>query len=345
MNNKKPFGLDIGATTIKLAWLLSGNEGYMYKSSIIVPSPAKGMLSESPLDEEEMAQTIRKAVDTAGITSKYVNVALAENQVYTKVLEMPTLSEKELRSAIYWEAEQYIPVPLANITLAWNVLYKPETTEPNQKMQVLMVGAPTMLINKYQRIFSMVGLTVNSMETEILATVRALVVGENFPTTLIINIGSVSTSFAIVRNGIMIFTYSMSIGGAAINRAIASDLGLTAEQAEEYKKAYGVSDKNLGGKIGKSTEPILTSILLEVKKSVAFYNQKYKDDAPVRQIILSGGTSKLPGIDVFFASNSGIETAIANPWKILASQQIPKEILDNGPDYTIAIGLAMRNYE
>ncbi|PIP75066.1 MAG: hypothetical protein CO135_03245 [Candidatus Levybacteria bacterium CG_4_9_14_3_um_filter_35_16] len=345
MNNKQPFGLDIGATTIKLAWILGGNKGYIYKSSVIVPAPAKGMLSESPLDEEEMAQAIRKAMEVAGITSKYVNVALAENQVYTKVLEMPVLSEKELRSAIYWEAEQYIPVPLTNITLAWNILYKPEIVDSNQKMQVLMVGAPTMLIEKYQRILSMASLTINSLETEILATVRTLVIGENYPTTIIINIGSVSTSFAIIRNGIMIFTYSMSIGGAAINRAIASDLGLTPAQAEEYKKAYGVSDKTLGGKIGKSTEPILTSILTEVKKSIAFYNQKYKDDAPVRQIILSGGTSKLPGIDVFFASNSGIETAIANPWKILASQQIPKEILDNGPDYTIAIGLAMRSYE
>jgi type IV pilus assembly protein PilM len=345
MNNKKPFGLDIGVTRIKLTWLFGGNEGYMYKSSIIVPSPEKGMLSESPLDEEEMAQTLRKAVDTAGITSKYVNVALAENQVYTKVLEMPVLSEKELRSAIYWEAEQYIPVPLANITLAWNILFKPEATETNQKMQVLMVGAPTMLISKYQRILSMAGLEINSLETEILATVRALVFGENFPTTIIVNIGSVSTSLAIIRKGIMVFNYSMSIGGAAINRAIASDLGLTPAQAEEYKKAYGVSDKSLGGKIGKSTEPILISILAEVKKSIAFYNQKYKDDEPVRQIILSGGTSKLPGIDVFFASNSGIETAIANPWKILASQQIPKEILDDGPDYTIAIGLAMRSYE
>jgi Tfp pilus assembly PilM family ATPase len=70
-----------------------------------------------------------------------------------------------------------------------------------------------------------------------------------------------------------------------------------------------------------------------------------KDELPIRQIILSGGTAKLPGIEIFFANNSGIETAIANPWKVLASQQMPKEILDNSSDYTIAVGLAMRDYE
>jgi type IV pilus assembly protein PilM len=143
----------------------------------------------------------------------------------------------------------------------------------------------------------------------------------------------------------MVFTYSMSIGGAAINRAIATDFGLTPQQAEEYKRVYGISGKSLGGKIGKATEPILNSILGEIKKSIAFYSQKYKDDSPIRQIILSGGTAKLPGIEVFFANNSGIETAIANPWKVLASQQMPKEILDNASDYTIAVGLAMRDYE
>ena len=89
----------------------------------------------------------------------------------------------------------------------------------------------------------------------------------------------------------------------------------------------------------------MNSILGEIKKSIAFYSQKYRDDAPIRQIILCGGTAKLPGIELFFANNSGIETAIASPWRILASQQVPKEILDNASDYTIAVGLAMRDYE
>ena len=343
--NKKSFGLDIGATSIKLVWLEGRSKAFVLKAASISPAPPKGMMSSSPLDDEEMSQTIAKAVKEAGIEAKFVNVALPENQVYTKVLDMPVISDRELASAIYWEAEQYVPVPLQNITLVWNVLRRPSQPAQNDKMQVLMVGAPTILVNKYQKIIQMAGLQINEMETEILATLRSLVLDETFPTSLVVNIGSVSTSFAIVREGIMAFTYSMSIGGAAINRAIATDFGLTPQQAEEYKRVYGVSGKSLGGKIGRATEPILNSILAEIKKSIAFYSQKYKDELPIRQIILSGGTAKLPGIEIFFANNSGIETAIANPWKVLASQQMPKEILDNSSDYTIAVGLAMRDYE
>jgi type IV pilus assembly protein PilM len=166
-----------------------------------------------------------------------------------------------------------------------------------------------------------------------------------FPNTLIVNIGAMSTSLAIVKGGIIVFTYSIAIGGAAINRAIASDFGFSLPQAEEYKKTYGISQQELGGKISDSTKPILLSIIGEVKKALAFYKDKYKNDTPLQQVLLTGGTAKLPGIDLFFAQNCEIETATANPWHVLGEQQIPREILDNASDYTIAIGLALRDYE
>jgi len=342
--NKKPFGLDIGASTIKLVWLQEIKEGFILKSAYKTASPLKGMLSESPLDQEEMAQAIQRSVVEAKITSKIVNIAVSESQVYAKVLEMPPLSDRELQSAIYYEAEQYIPVPLSNVALTWSVLEKPQKGDSSGKMKVLMVGAPNLIINKYQKILGMAGLEINALETEILSAIRALVPDPNFPPTLIVSIGAVSTSFAIVRGGIMIFTYSQAIGGGAISRAIATDFGFSNAQAEEYKKQYGVLDQTLGGKISRATEPILNAILEEIKKSIVFYSQKYKD-LPIAQILLCGGTARLPGIDAFFAKNSGVETVIANPWKVLAPSEIPKEVLDSAPDYTIAVGLAMRENE
>lgn len=341
--SKQPFGLDIGATSLKAVWL-EEKSGFFLKAATAVSTPSKGMVSESPLDEEEMSQAIQKLAAQGKIDSRFVNVALPENQVYTKVLEMPVLSDRELRSAIYWEAEQYIPIPLQNITLTWNVLDKPAKALPGDKMQVLMVGAPTMLVNKYQKIITMANFTISAMETEILSVLRALVVGENFPPSFIINIGGLSTSFAIVRNNIMVFTYSVSVGGVAINRSIASDFNITAQQAEVYKRTYGVSNQVLGGKIGQATEPILGSIVAETKKSLAFYSQKYRD-LPIRQIILAGGSANLPGLDAYFANSCGIETVVGDPWKILVPQPVPKDIIDNAPDYVVAVGLAMRKNE
>ena len=338
----KSIGLDIGMTKIKAISLSRVNNAFVLNSFQVMDTPLKGMLSESPLDEQEMAQALKKAVEGLKVNSKSVNIALSDNQVYTKVIEMPTLSDKELSLAIYWEAERHIPVALSTISLVWSVLRRPSNSSANEKMQVLMVGAPTTLINKYQKVLQMAGLSINSIETETLAIVRALA-PNNLPPTIIVSIGAINTSLAIIKDGILVLTYSIQTGGNAITRSIEVDFGLTPSQGEEYKKTYGFSKVGAGQKVGKSTEPILSSILLEIKKALAFYSQKYKDDAIIQQILLSGGTAKLPGIDLFFAENLGIETVVANPWKILANQQVPLEIQNGTADYTIALGLAMRD--
>src|SRR5690349_8492762 len=118
----KSFGLDIGSTNMKAVWLDKSGNSYSYGTSGVFPTPAKGMLSESSFDQEEMAGAIKKLVHDAKIKTTSVNFALADNQVYSKVIEMPMLSEKELESAIYWEAEQYIPAPLPTLTLSKMVL-------------------------------------------------------------------------------------------------------------------------------------------------------------------------------------------------------------------------------
>lgn len=349
---KNAFGLDIGVTSIRAVWLTKAKNGFQLTSYIAASVPAKGMLSESPLDEEEMANAIRQAVETAKIKTKNVNIALAESQVYTKVIEMPALSDKELSLAINWEAEQYIPVPLSSVYLVWTVLNPPQKNQKkvNNKIQVLVVGAPIVTINKYQKILEMSGLNVVAIETEILSVVRVLTYQKegtktNFPPTIILSIGAVSTALALVIDRIITFTYSIPVGGIAMDRAIEADLGISLMQAEEYKKVYGIYRGGASDKIGKAVEPILNSILSEVKKIMIFYSQRYKD-VPIQQILLSGGTARLPGIDLFFAQHCGIETVTASPWNILAQgQQLSQDVLNQASNYAIAIGLAVRGYD
>jgi len=345
--NKKSFGLDIGNSTIKAVEVDLTKAGLDLSACIISPTPTKGMISESEADQEEMANAIKKTIADAGIKNKNVHIALPDNQVYTKVIDMPYLSDRELSSAIYWEAEQYLPIPLANVSLAWNVLSKPVKHTSADKIRVLMVGAPTVLVNKYQKVMEMSGLSITSIETEALAVIRALTYSlpeNNIAPTIIIHIGEISSALAIVIKSDLHFLYSIPYGSLAINRAISADFGLTDVQAEEYKRAYGILKNPMGQRIGQATQPILSAILAEVKKAIFFYTDKNKN-SKIEQIVISGETAKLPGIDMFFTDGSGIETAIGNPWKSFISDKIPKEILTNAPAYSTAVGLALRDYE
>lgn len=339
------FGLDIGTDSIKVVWLDREKNTTSYISSLSVPTPAAGMLSESPFDHQEMAQVINKLVIDAKITTNNVNIALPENHAFTKVIDMPMLSDKELSSAIYWEAEQYIPVPLDTVTLAWSKLETLNAKANDDRMQILLVAASKDLIKRYQNILELAGLSIVSVETEVLSVIRSVIPITNAPTSLIANIGAMSTTLGIVQNGIIVFNYSVPLGGVSLTRAIASDFGLQTDQAEEYKRVYGLSDKNFGGKVRQAIEPILTALLTEVKKALTFYTDKYKNENPITQILLTGGGSSLPGLGVYFAQNIGLEAVLANPWKMLNVQNVPQAIESKGPGYSVAVGLALKEYE
>lgn len=339
------FGLDIGITTMRVSWFDFDKKTIKYLSAFSTPTPLKGMASESPFDHQEMAAAINKLVIDAKISTNNVSVALPENKVYTKVIDMPNLSEKELSSAIYWEAEQYIPAPLETMTLDWSILRKPKNNDPANKMQVLLVAAPIQLIKRYQSILELAGLSVAGIETEILSVIRSVVVNGQCPTTLIMNIGALSTSLSIVQNGSIVFTYIIPLGGIALTRAIASDFGFALPQAEEYKKTYGLMDRDFGGKISNAIQPVLSSMAAEVKKAINFYNDKYKNESPIVQLLLTGGSATLAGIDAYFVQNVGVETVIGNPWKMLNIQGVPAEMETRGPEFAVSIGLALKEYE
>lgn len=340
----KSFGLDIGSGTLKAIWLNVEEDRLDLLSCAVVPAPPHGMVSESIIDQEEMAQAIKQLLSEGKIASRSAHIALSDNQVFTKVIEMPILSEKELVSAIKWEAEQYIPAALSTMTLD-NIVLKEIQTETGPKMLVLLVAAPTALIKRYQKVLELAGVSIASIETEVLSIARCVIPFGQKPTACVVHIGSLSTAFAIIQEGTVIFTYSIPVGGLAIDRAIASDFGFTLVQAEEYKKTYGVSKENLSGKIEKAIGPILMTIIQETKKTLAFYKGKYQNEHPIGQLLLSGGSAGIPGLTTYFAEQCGIESIVINPFEVKKITQVPEEVNEIASELGTAVGLALKDYE
>src|SRR3989338_10854900 len=107
------FGLDIGSTSLKVVQMEKIGKGVKLEALGTCPSPPRGFYSESPADQEALVVAIKKLVAEAKISTKRVNTALPESQIFTQVRQMPSLSDNELASAIPWEAEQSIPLPIA----------------------------------------------------------------------------------------------------------------------------------------------------------------------------------------------------------------------------------------
>lgn len=337
------FGLDIGTTSMKAVSLKKTGEKYEVDFIAVAPANEKLILSESPVDQQKLAGQIRKMLDDAGVKMNLVNISLPENQTYSKIIEMPAISEKELASALKWEMEQYIPLPLDQVRTDYQILA--ESANGNTKtITVFIVAAPTTLIDRYEKVLEMASLTPATIETEVISVLRSLLPQVNTPeASMIVNLGASMTNIAIVKGGVLKTVFSVDLGGLAITRAISTDLGISMPEAENYKKAYGLNQEAFEGKIGRALNPILESIAGDIKKAIFSYKEKNQNE-DVSQIVLSGGTSLLPGIDVFFTNTLNTQVVVGRCFNAYDVSNVPQEILYDAPSYNVVTGLALRDF-
>jgi type IV pilus assembly protein PilM len=335
------FGLDIGATSIKALSLKKSGSSFAIESLGIGPTPAKGILSESPEDLRNFADSVKNVISSANIKQKEVNLALPESQVFTKIIEMPSLSEKELAAALKYEMEQYVPLPLDQVKTDWQIL---NANSPKGKTtRILLVAAPKILIQKYESVMDQIGLIPSTIETEMLSVHRSLFPLINTPSpNMIVHMGATTTNIAVVKNGEIVMVFTVDKGGIAITRAVSLDLGIDLTQADAYKKAYGLNKEAFEGKIGKSLFPILESILGDIRKTLLLFKDKNHDEQ-VTQIILSGGSAQLPGIDIYFTNQLNIQVVLGNTFALYDIKNIPPQIASESLSFNVVTGLALKN--
>lgn len=333
-------GLDIGSKTIKLVELNREGKKYSLKSAGVVGYTGADV--EKLKDERELASLagiIKKLVKDVKISSKIVSISLPETLVFTRVMKFPLLTDQEIASAVKWEAEEYIPIPLKDAVVEHVILERQEVGNPPQVL-VLLTAVRRELVEKYVRVCDLAGLKVNGVETELMSDTRSLAPPEK--TVMIVDLGAKSTDIAIVRNEQMFLSRSIPTAGDAFSRAVAQALGVSLKQAEEYKRTYGLSREQLEGKVGSALLTIIKGVSGEIKKAISYYQLDIKGEAP-SSIILVGGGAGLPELSTTLTRLLGSEVVIGNPFaKIQVALESNKGLRDYAPLYSSAVGLAMR---
>lgn len=338
---KTKLGIDIGSHSIKLVELGRDGQSDVLVSIGSIATPPKALISTLHADQQAVSEAIKTLVKQTNTKTRDVIIALPESLVFTRVIEVPQLSERELASAIRWEAEQYVPLPLDQVNLDFTILRDTRDTQTS-KMEVLLVASPKVLIEKYLRILDQADLNPVAAETEIISASRALVrTVMNVKTTLVVSLGAQTTDLAILRNGILAFTRSISAGGESLSRALVQGLDFNQNQAEQFKQTYGLDRNQLEGKILTAVKPIMDTIISEIKRAVAYYQEKYPQEK-VEVILITGGTAKLPGMVMYIAEEIGIEVQLGSPFIGIRRDERFMSFDQEGPTYCVAIGLALR---
>ncbi len=324
------FGLDIGSTQVKVMQAGKNNQGLTVEKFALVETTPKNQ-----------AMAIKQAIKEAGIKGvAEVNLSLAESDVFTKIIDTPKLSETELASSIQYEAEQYIPVALSEVELFHEVLAIQEGKD-EKMMKVLLIAVPKERINSLLSLVDQAGLIPRSLETELFSVKRLF--NKEDKVQILVSCGYKTTDLMILSKGIPVFNYSVNVGGLALTKSLMNELNLPADQAEEYKKTYGMRTDLLEGKVAKILTLVVDEIVSQINKAILFLQQQ-NFNKPPEELVLVGGGALLPGMSAYLAAKLNLEVMVGDPFAKFIKNETFKKIIvqESNPQLATVTGLAIK---
>ncbi|KPJ56064.1 hypothetical protein AMJ49_05825 [Parcubacteria bacterium DG_74_2] len=364
--NPEAFGIDISDLSLKLIKLKKKGDD-LSLSSFGYASIKPGIIKEGKIKNEiGLVKIIRKAirnVEGEKIKTNYVIASLPEEKAFLQVIKMPKVEKEEIESAIRFEAENYIPVPLHKVYLDFQII--PPLNQKQSYLEVLLAAMPKEIVDSYVSCFRKAGLKIKALEVDSIAVTRALIKqGKSSEPVLLIDLGADRTSFIIFKDNSLRFTSSVPVSCQKFTEAVSRVLKVDIKKAERLKIKYGLMGPekiHLKGKRNKerfkkeiiweerifeALIPVLTDLVEQTKSYLDYYqshessNHLSKKRKGVEKIILSGGGANLKGLSNFLSLELKVLTQSGNPWLNISKEiELP---LEESLKYTTAIGLALR---
>lgn len=332
-HKKSTLGIDIGTANIKLAEVSQGQQPRLLTYGIVNTSYQLGGKNDQ-VAVRRMAEILAALVERSRASTKRCVISFPNSAVFSSVIEVPKMSEKDLSSAVEFEAKKYVPLPLSEVDLSWSIIASQGTAAQGTE-KVLLTAVPKQVTLNYMAVFEQAGLEPQVGEIEALALIRALVPDE-VKNCVIIDVGAKSTGLNIVENGLLKLSRNLNIGGDTVTNSIAQSLNITPLRAEQFKRSFGVSGATF---IPETIKPVLNLIKNETKQLLAIYRTR---NVQVDKVYLVGGGASLPGLADFF-SDIGVPVELGNP---LTQVKVEADVVPVVSRYAlslpVAIGLALR---
>lgn len=327
--------IDIGSYTIKA---ISGKPGEQVQVERVVEvfNTDGIVIPNDDTEIEKLATALEHIIEDNKLPIGDVRICLPENMVSTKIISIPRLTDAELASAIGWQAEQHIPIPPEELTLEYHVLYRPDRGSSDE-MRVMMVGARKPVVQRFVSAIQILGIEPSVLETQTLSVIRSLQFTPEDDSALVVHMGSSTMILAIVRHGELAFVFNHMTGGSVLTKTLEQGIGLETQQAEEYKREFGLDVAQFQGKVAESLRPVVKNMTDEMLKAIRFFGTQYPQD-PINRVLLSGGATQLPGMLEAVTDALGVEVLVSAPFAS-ATGAIPEA---NHPALSVAMGLLMR---
>jgi type IV pilus assembly protein PilM len=330
--DKPVFGLDIGFSTLKVMQI-----GHHSKTRLVT---GYGVTNFDPvaikdgviIDPEIIAS--KKLI--GDITTRRVTLAIPAARTYNRTVQLPKLSHKELQEAIKAEAEQYIPLPIDQLHIDYEII-----SNTSEGTELLISAAPKKIVNSYMQLMDMLGLEAVALETTIGAGSRLFVQAEasDVPTVLI-DFGSISSDITIYDKALIV-TGTVPGGGDTFTKLIASTLGVTEQEAHVIKTKYGMGLSKKQKEITSGLSPSLEQLLKELRRMIRYYEERSNTERKIGQVVTMGGGANMPGLSEYMTSRLRLPVRMCDPWQRIEFGDLqPPNSIEKSMYVTVA-GLAL----
>ncbi len=351
--SRSVLGIDIGSSAIKIVQLKKKDGKAVletYGALALGPYAGLEIGQATNLDQIKIAQALVDIIREAKVTTDDCAIAIPLSASLVRTVTLPRVSEKELKTMVPIEARKYIPVPIGEVTLDFwvipDVQIDSETEDETgrvAKLEVLIAAIHNETIEKYKVISKKANVHPTFYEIELFSTVRSVLRREMSP-TLVIDIGAGATKVSLVERGILKRSHHINRGSQDITLAIARSFGVSIKQAEDLKRHYGTLGQKDDAMIRELVE-LTTEFIFSQAAQVALAYERQQNKI-IKKAILTGGGALLKDMLPDAKRKLEMEVIQGSPFSVVEAPAFLNDVLSQaGPEFAVAIGLALRKLE
>jgi len=341
-------GVDISSSSVKLLELSKQGGQLKVESYAVEPLPVGAVVEKNITDVEAVGEAIKRVISKARAGAKQAAVAVSGSAVITKVIQMNSgINEFEMEDQIAVEADQYIPYPLDEVSIDFEV-QGPSETNPDQ-VDVLLAACRKENVDVREDALEVAGLQARVVDVEAYALERAFDLVEHQLDShgddlivAIVDVGATMTTLSVLAGGKTVYTREQIFGGKQLTEEIQRRYGLSVEEAGLAKKQGGLPDDYEP----EVLTPFREAVVQQVARALQFFFGASQYNS-VDYVVLAGGTASIGGLVEMVEDKTGTPTVVANPFSDMAvSSKVNASALSNdAPSLLIACGLAMRSFD
>ncbi len=359
-----PVGLDIGTDHVRVAQVRPSGSGLALAAYGVAPMPMGAVVEGEIVDVDAVTSAVKDLWRRSGVSGKEVAIGVSNQKVVVRLIDLPFMDKAELEGAIQYQAQDYIPIPVEEAILDFQIIGDYMTGADEHMMEVLLVAAQRDMIGTAVEAVEGAGLKLTAIDVTAFAIVRSLFgatesvlpdEGEEGEATGVIHISSGLTNIAVVEKSVPRFTRVSSLAGNQFTQAIANVLNLTFDEAEDLKLRVGLPDIETHSSVfppeldaaqaqtaQDALEREVNKFIAEVRRSIDYYLTQATQVRSIKRIYLTGSGAQLLNLANYLEKGLQAEVQLTDGLeRVSTSGGVQQTLMQDRFGAAPAIGLAM----